>query len=214
MNLEDMTNTVEILREAYSQNESINLLEFYSVQGSGRAFRDAGLCGFITRKQSFYCYAFNDHGLVFENVCGSIFVGDRPQEMNEYYTTNHYLFRGGSDKTLGNWRYANENFGVISIQLLLNKGVFVWVPDKINGFQKDELLKFCLQMKDINQQREEKGIGEVEVRFSIFDGNDFSGDFNIEEFVSQIDSLVDENAKTFSENMVADYAPQKNIKRV
>lgn len=211
MYLEDMTDTDEVLREVYSQNSSINLPEFYSAHGSGRAFHDVGLCGFITRKQAFFCYAVKDHGLVFENVCGSIFVGDRPQEMNEYYTTNHYLFRGGSASILGNWRYANENFGVVSLQILLNKGILVWVPEKINSFQKDELLKFCLQMKSVNQSREENGIGEVKVHFSIFDGNDFKGDFDIDEFVSKIDSIVDENAQTFSENMVDDYSPQKKL---
>ena len=206
MDLAYVVNTEAVLREAALQNEEFDLFTFL-VRGKCQPFNE-GACGFITRRQYFYCESPTRHDLVFENVCGSIF-DDFKYDVNPYYriymkysSTHKYTGDHGND----DWRYANEEIGVISIQILSKTGVFVWMPEVINSFQKEKLLEFCNEIKKINEYLKSQEISEVKISFVINEKIELSMD----ELISQIDNFVDDNCFCMEvEQMVTDYLPKR-----
>lgn len=206
MALESIYDTNSVLTEVALENERFNLFDFLDGEIS---FKLLGACGFITRRQCFYCEACSDHALVFENVCGSVFEGSNPK-VNAYYTVNSRYYNSRV-YDIDSWKYANMNFGVVSLQILSGGSIFVWVPEKINSFQREKLLEFCMDIKKINQGLLANGGNEVIPYFSVYDGEEFTKDFDIDEFVSQIDSLVDDNCPMYDEHMISDYNRRKHI---
>ena len=208
-NLEDIVNTNEVLNELSYQNDEFDLFTFFDEDKAKSEDEANGACGFITRKQSFYCYAPKYHALVFENVGSSVFDDGNTIE-NVYYTSfNKYKGKSSGRKYSDDaWRYANADFGVVSIQLLSNS-IIVWVPNKINDFQKQAIINFCSEMVNINNYLKETGYKEVDVTFSIMQNGQYVGKFGIDEFLSRINDYVDNDCFCPYENMVS--SPAKVI---
>lgn len=203
--LENMTDTNDVLREVALENENFSLSDFLDGEIS---YKLAGACGFITRTQYFYCEASKDHALVFENVCGSVFEGNDPG-VNAYYKVNKpYFITTGYN--IDSWKYANMNFGVVCMQILSGKSICIWIPEKINNFQKEKLLEFCHEIKEINKGLLESGGKQVTPYFSIYNGREFTTNLKIDEFINQIDKFVDDNCPIYEEHMISDYVSEKH----
>ena len=209
MDLAQCTDTKVVLNEVAIQNEKFDLFEFFD--DNADLLYGVGACGFITRKQYFFCDAPSYHNLVFENVCSSIFEGTNPN-INEYYKVNHYLYEN-KNYTESNWRVAGANMGAVSIQLISKSYSFVWMPEKINSFQKEKLIEFCSDITEINRKLEEKGHKKINVSFNIIKNGLYPSEasLNMEEFLSKIDEFVDDNCFCYAENLIGS---SENIKRI
>lgn len=200
--LGDIVDTNEVLSELCIQNSEFNLFEFFD---DGKSSSDLkGACGFITRRQSFYCFSPKYHAFVFENVGSSVFDDGNVNE-NVYYTSfNKYVSASsGRDYSIDAWRFANADFGVVSIQLLSKKNVFVWVPNKINDFQKQTIINFCSEMININSYLKETGFNEIDVLFSVMGDKDYGSKLEMNEFLSKINDYVSNDCFCPYENIVS-----------
>ena len=208
--LGDIVDTNEVLNELSYQNDEFDLFTFFDEGKSSTNIK--GACGFITRRQSFYCFSPKYHSLVFENVCSSVFDDGNVNE-NVYYTSfNRYLSKSsGREYSNDAWRYANADFGVVSIQLLSKNNLFVWVPNKINSFQKQSIINFCSEMININNYLKGNGFNEVEVLFSVMGKDDYGSILGMNEFLSKINSFVDDNCFCPHENMVLSHVNNMHI---
>lgn len=205
--LGDIVNTNEVLNEVSYQNNKFDLFKFFD---DGKNSSDIiGACGFITRNQCFYCFSPKYHALVFENVCSSIF-DDGNQNENVYYASfNKYHKSSGRKFCNDAWRYANADFGVVSIQLLSKNSLFIWVPNKINDFQKQAIINFCSEMNIINNYLKENGFRVIEVSFSVMGKKDYGNYMEMNDFISLIDNYVDNDCFCPYENIILDCT--KNI---
>ena len=199
--LEDIVNSNKVLNELSYQNDEFDLFKFFD---EGKSSSDnKGACGFITRKQIFYCFALDYHAYVFQNVGSSVF--DDGNTVENVYSTSlrkHESKSSGREYSDDAWRYANADFGVVSIQLLSNS-IIVWVPNKINDFQKQAIINFCSEMTNINNYLKQTGYKEVDVSFSIMQNGQYVGKFGIDEFLSRINDYVDNDCFCPYENMVS-----------
>lgn len=202
-NLGDVVNTNEVLSELSYQNDEFDLFTFFDEDKAKSEDEANGACGFITRKQSFYCFAPKYHALVFENVGSSVFDDGNTIE-NVYYTSfNKYKDKSSGREYSGDaWRYANADFGVVSIQLLSKSNLLVWVPNKINNFQKQGIINFCSEMININNYLEKTGFREVDVLFSVMENGEYGSKLEMNEFLSKINDYVDDNCFCPHENIV------------
>ena len=211
MNLSNVINTPDVLREVAIQNSKFDLFEFYD-RGKDSGHLD-GACGFISRRQYFYCFADDYHSLVFENV-GSSLYDDDSMEYNAYYEVfSPYYHENSTGKDYCNdaWRYANGDFGLISIQLLSKKECFVWFPEKINSFQKLKLLEFFREMKQINDYLRKSGFPEINVFVSVMKDHEYGLGIEMDDFISQIDNYVDDNCFCPYERNISDYQISKHV---
>ena len=211
MDLSKIINTPDVLREVAIQNSKFDLFEFYD-RGKDSSYLD-GACGFITRSQSFYCFVEDYHSLVFENV-GSSLYDDGSMDYNAYYQVfSPYYHKNsvGRDYSNDAWRYANGDFGLISIQLLSKSECFVWLPEKINSFQKQKLLEFFSEMKRINDYLKKNGFPEANVFVSIMKDHEYGLGIKMDEFIGQIDNYVDDNCFCPYERNISDYQISKHV---
>lgn len=205
MDLADIVDTNEVLNELSLENDRFNLFDFYDeLKDESRVM---GACGFITRNQSFYCLAPSYHSYVFENVCGSIFTGVDPN-VNEYYSV--FNSNSSGDKYSHDWLYANMYFGVVSIQILSKNDTIIWIPEKINSFQKEKIIDFCVEMKRINDYLYKNGYKKINLIFNITKVDSSYISMNEEELIRNINSIVDDNCRIFYENIVSSYNNKKN----
>ena len=210
MDLEDVVHTPSVLYEVARQNELFDLFEFFDDGKSSS--RSDGACGFISRNQSFYCFSHKYHSLVFENVGGSLY-DNGSNDLNEYYKVFIPYYdnnSAGRDYSNDAWRFANGDFGLVSIQMLSKSECFVWVPEVINSFQKRKLLEFLKEMKKINEYLKSNGYSEINVLVSVMKNHEF---YNIdtESFIKEIDNYVDDNCFCPYERMLSDYQVSKHI---
>lgn len=200
-NLGDVVNTNEVLRELSYQNAEFDLFTFFDKDKNKSADEANGACGFITRKQFFYCFSPKYHSLVFENVGSSIFDDGNINE-NVYYTSFKKYKPSGREYSEDAWRYANADFGVVSIQLLSKNNLFVWVPNKINNYQKQCIINFCSEMININNYLKKTGFSEVDVLFSVMENGEYGSKLKMNEFLIKINDYVDDNCFCPHENIV------------
>lgn len=212
MDLAEIVNTPEVLEEVAYENEEFNLFDFFEKEKT--ITYGKGACGFITRNQYFYCYAPSFHSYVFENVCSSIFDdGDMTGNVYGKLFTKYHEMNGKENSPYDDtWRYANKDFGVISIQLVSNEGACIWLPEKINSFQKEKILKFCEDIQRINKNALENNYPKVQASFTLLANDGSYKEYEMESFINQIDKFVDDNCQTFHENMISDYT--KKSKRI
>lgn len=210
MDIANIVHTPSVLYEVARQNEMFDLFEFFD-DGKSSSHLD-GACGFISRKQSFYCFSDSYHSLVFENVGGSLF-DDGSNDFNAYYKVfSPYYDNNSTGRDYSNdaWRFANGDFGLVSIQMLSKSECFVWVPEVINSFQKQKLLDFLKEMGKINEYLKSNGYSEINVLVSVMKNHEF---YNIdtESFIKEIDNYVDDNCFCPYERMLSDYQVSKHI---
>lgn len=210
MDLADIVNTNKVLKELSYQNDEFNLFKFFDNGKSSSVIK--GACGFITRKQSFYCFSPSYHSLVFENVASSIF-DDGNNILNVYYDVFKKYYKNSSGRNYSNdaWRYANAKFGLVSIQLLSKNACFVWCPEVINSFQKEKIIEFYNEMKEINKYLESEGFSVINVDYIVMKNGEYSCKFNGDEFISQIDSFVSDNCFVPYENDIKKFDDKKRI---
>ena len=213
MDLGIMVNTEEVLLETAKQNEEFNLFDFFD-KGKNYSHIEAA-CGFITRKQYFYTFCESYHELVFENVCASIFDDKNPTR-NIYYEifNKHYRQNVLDHVKCDTWRFTNEDLGVVSIQLLSKSSVFVWIPNKINTFQKEKILEFFNNIKEINNYMIENNYPIVKIWFYIKQREKEYLSFNMDEIKKYIDSIIDDNYIELFENDLNNYKPKTKIKKI
>lgn len=211
MDIGNITYTPDVLNELARQNEEFDLFEFFD-KGKDLGFLD-GACGFISRKQYFYCFSDKYHSYVFENV-GSSLYDDGSISSNAYYDVfNPYHEKKSSGRDYSNdaWRYANGDFGLVSIQLLSKNNCFVWVPEVINSFQKEKIIEFSQEMDRINEHLKKTGYPEINVMFNVMKNHEYSSAMTKEEFIKKIDNYVDDNCFCPYERMLSDYIVSKHI---
>lgn len=206
MDLSKMVNTLDILREVAYQNEEFNLFDFFDKH------KIKGACGFITRRQNFYCEA-DYHALVFENVGGSIFDDGDLSGIAYYKIFNKYYYSNasGRDYSMDAWRNTNADFGVISMQLLPKGSSFVFIPDKINSFQKQKFLEFYSEINRINEYFVNNGFSKISFYYLLKGKNNEFFEINIDDYINHIDDYVDDNCNVPYENMISDYVYSKHV---
>ena len=211
MDIEDIVHTPSVLSEVARQNEMFDLFKFF---GKDKDIEmPDGACGFITRSQCFYCFSRKYHSYVFENVGSSIFDDGNPNENVYYnvYSPYRRLKSSGRDYSNDAWRYANGDFGLISMQLLSSHECFLWLPEVINSFQKQKLLDFFKEMRKINEYLKSNGYSEVNVLVKVMKNHEYGSDIQMEEFEKQIDNYVDDNCFCPYERNISDYQISKHV---
>ena len=206
MDLAKMVNTKEILAELAMQNDEFDLFEFFD--RNKNIYLGEGACGFISRKQEFYCYSPSSHSYVFENVGGALYDNGSTVELNEYYKVfnPYYNNSSGRDNSNDAWRYANGDFGLISIQMLSYGYCFIWLPEVINSFQKEKLLEFSKEVNKINEHLKENGFSELDINMNVMKNHEYSSSMSLQEYIDKIDNYVDDNCNCPYENMISEYS--------
>lgn len=207
MDLSGIVNSFKVLNEVAIQDDQFDLFQFFD-EGKDIGYME-GACGYITRRQTFYCYSHRYHALVFENVSGSLY-DDLEFKKNAYYEVfnEYYPHHTTSDKNNNDaWRYANADFGAISIQMLSRHSVFIWMPNVINSYQKKELLKFFSEIDRINSYFEENGYSnfKIDISIAIREKDEFSKIADVSYLREHVDELVDDNCFCPYENIISDY---------
>ena len=112
------------------------------------------------------------------------------------------------------WRFTNEDLGVISIQLLSKSSVFVWIPNKINNYQKDKILEFFNEIKEINNYMTQKGYPIIKIWFYVKEKERKYLSPSIDDFINNIDNIIDDNIEELYENDLSKYKPKTKVKKI
>lgn len=189
--LENIVNSNKIRSEVVRQNNIFDLYRFYD-EGKDKEYNYGGIY-FITRNQDFYCFSRFEHKFVIENVYSAIF-----NNFNNIFVSVDY-----------DYRIASEKLGVICIQLLSRYYSIIWMPSKINEFQRDKFLEFYESMVQINKKLVNEGFDKIAISVSIIDENENFDLKKIDKVALNIDNYVSDVPINTGEHLLKKYIKRR-----
>lgn len=170
---EELYTRADILEEMDKHNKVFNLDTFYVNDPSEFTPNYTGYRIITSDKEySGYCYPYSiSHESAIECVLFALY-GD---EYNKIYRGTKY-----------NFRETSALLGAIFIQMLSKHYTLVWIPDSINEFQYNCILKFFNEMDVVNKRLDEDIVIKVSIRksFGIF------SDYDVSEVIDVLPDLV------------------------
>ena len=188
-----MVNDSLVRDEIRHQNSVFDLHKFYD-GGKSSGYNYGGLY-FITRNQDFYCFSRIKHEYAIENIYSSIF-----DNFYDIFKINDY-----------DYRRASEDLGVICMQLISRYYSIIWMPYKINIFQKQKFLEFYKKVNDVNNNLKNNGYDVISFGVNFVDDRGNMTYKTFDEAASIIDDYVSDDLVNIDEYLLNDDSKKRKV---
>lgn len=173
INIETLNDKKQIKKEIDEQYKNFNIKNFYNDDGNAAV-------GILSPHFTRYAYSIKEHGKVAEKIYKTIY---EDFDGFDFYKFDNAII----------WQEQSSNMGNICIQLASFVPTLIWIPQKINMYQYQNLLEFYNEVKTLPNYEKNQFITTVKN----IDGNDLY----LEDALTYIKTLIMDEEVSLNQNV-------------